>query len=135
MRNTHSRSTDTNNTNGENERRQFTRVNFDASAKITQESVQFESHVIDISLNGVLLTTPDNYQLNSDRTAQLDIALDNNSHIRMSVTLVHSSNYVLGLRCESIDMESVTHLRRLIELNMGDKNASDRILSELLKSH
>ena len=39
----------------------------------------------------------------------------------------------IGLQCESIDLDSITHLRRLVELNAGDPALLDRELSSLLK--
>jgi hypothetical protein len=37
-----------------------------------------------------------------------------------------------GVLCRSIDLESITHLRRLIEVNLGDPAASDRELKALI---
>ncbi|HXK57002.1 MAG TPA: PilZ domain-containing protein, partial [Gammaproteobacteria bacterium] len=37
----------------------------------------------------------------------------------------------LGLRCVSIDMESIGHLRRLVELNLGDAELLHRDLESL----
>jgi hypothetical protein len=34
--------------------------------------------------------------------------------------------------CRSIDIESITHLRRLIEVNLGDPAASERELKALI---
>ena len=38
----------------------------------------------------------------------------------------------LGLFCHHIDIDSITHLRRLIELNLGDETLLQRELAELL---
>ena len=116
------------------ERRQFTRVDFDAFAQITQNSVIIDAHLIDISLNGLLVKTPEIYELRADETAQVNIALSQDDKINMTVSLVHTSERILGFRCESIDMDSVTHLRRLLELNIGEQGASDRVLSQLMKT-
>ena len=116
------------------DRRLFTRVDFDACVKITQNKVLIQAHLIDISLNGLLIKTPESYDLRADETAQVSIALSQDDDINMVVSLVHSSERVLGFRCETIDMESITHLRRLLELNIGEEGASDRVLSQLVKT-
>lgn len=116
------------------ERRQFTRVDFDASVKITQNNALIHTHLIDISLNGLLVKTPNSYELQADQTAQVKINLSANDEINMTVSLVHSSERILGFRCETIDMESVTYLRRLLELNIGEESAPDRVLSQLVKT-
>jgi hypothetical protein len=49
----------------------------------------------------------------------------------METIVVHSQQDSLGLRCEKIDIESASHLRRLLELNMGDAELLSRELDEL----
>lgn len=114
------------------ERRQYSRVPFAASACITQGDRSFIAELVDISLNGLLISTPPFYHLRSDLPCHVKIHLAENTSITMQVTLVHSSNSALGFHCTSIDMDSITHLRRLIEANLEDPNASERVLSELV---
>lgn len=116
-----------------NERRQFTRIDFDATAQLVQGETNLPVHLIDLSLNGVLLETPKTYTISTETPASIVITLTDDAQITMTVTLIHSSNEVLGFKCDSIDMESITLLRRLIELNIGDEHASERVLEELLK--
>ena len=40
-------------------------------------------------------------------------------------------NDELGLRCVDIDLDSITHLRRLVELNLGETELLERELSAL----
>ncbi len=42
-----------------------------------------------------------------------------------------SENGELGLRCEDIDVDSITCLRRLVELNLGEPELLERELSAL----
>lgn len=114
------------------ERRRYTRVDFEAEAVISQGSVNYPSKIIDVSLNGILLEPPEHYELRSDTPADVFIHLTKDNTIHMRVTLVHSASHVLGFQCDSIDMDSITHLRRIIELNMDDPNASERVLTELI---
>ncbi len=117
------------------ERRRYTRIRFDTAATLAQGEVVFHTHLLDISLNGVLLETPSNYQVRADQPAHISIFLGDQAEIQMTVKLVHSSTRFLGFRCESIDMDSVGHLRRLIELNMDDPHAPERVLEELVIPH
>ncbi|MFT7558145.1 MAG: hypothetical protein ACI93R_000037 [Flavobacteriales bacterium] len=122
----------TNTATDNSERRRYTRVNFDTAATIVQGTSVFHTHVEDLSINGLLLTTPDNYEIRADQPADVSIFLSQDIEIQMKVKLVHSGHDVLGFQCESIDMDSIAHLRRLIELNIDDPSASERVLSELL---
>ena len=121
--------------NKEDERRQFSRIEFDADVTLFQEGKSFSSQLEDISLNGVLVSTPTDYHLRTDMPCALSIVLADNAQINMQVTLVHSSSRFLGFHCTSIDMDSIVHLRRLIEINLDDPQASERVLAELLKRH
>ncbi len=117
------------------ERRRFTRVQFDTAATLAQKESVFHTHVLDISLNGVLLETPQNYKIDANQHAEIVIFLNESTEIQMTVSLAHSTSKYLGFHCESIDVDSIAHLRRLIELNIDLPNASERILDELIEPH
>lgn len=114
------------------DRRRFTRVDFKTSAKIIQGQDTFDTKLLDISINGLLVQTPTHYKLRSDKDTFITIHLSGDAVIHMTAALVHSSTDSLGFRCESIDMESMAHLRRLLELNINDPGAPERVLTELL---
>ncbi len=117
------------------DRRQFSRIEFDAAVVINQDGKMYHAQLVDVSLNGVLVTTPNDYQIRTDMPCTVRIQLTEDAVIVMQVTLVHSGSQVLGFHCTSIDMDSIVHLRRLIEVNLADTSASDRVLGELLKRH
>jgi hypothetical protein len=50
----------------------------------------------------------------------------------MNTRVAHLENTHVGLRCESIDLDSMAHLRRLLELNSGDPELVERELSALI---
>jgi hypothetical protein len=49
----------------------------------------------------------------------------------MDVEVAHQENDEMGLNCKDIDVDSITHLRRLVELNLGDPKLLERELSAL----
>lgn len=114
------------------DRRKYTRVEFHAKAWVRQGSLSYEAGIVDVSLNGILLDTPDTYQIRADQPAEIVITLSENAVIKMRSQLIHSSNHIQGFRIESLDMDSICHLRRLIELNMNDPVAPERVLEELV---
>ena len=115
------------------ERRRFTRIEFDAQASIQQDDQYFDVKLLDISLNGALVETHTQHSFNDNATINLKIVLADEALISMETQLAHHNHHELGLRCASIDMESISHLRRLIELNDDDAHASERILEELIQ--
>lgn len=114
------------------DRRQFTRVPFSTEVFISQGDHRYQSSLVDISLNGILVAAPKLYHLRSDLPCLVNIPLCSDVNIQMQSALVHSGNNALGFHCTSIDMDSITHLRRLIEANLGDPHAPERVLSELV---
>ena len=49
----------------------------------------------------------------------------------MDVTVAHLNGTSVGVRCVTIDIDSASHLRRLLELNLGDADLLSRELTEL----
>ena len=62
----------------------------------------------------------------------MDIQLSHDVHVQMDVHLAHDDHQQLGFECENIELESVTHLRRLIELNLADEEELERELAALI---
>ena len=56
---------------------------------------------------------------------------DDGSQIEMGGKIVHLEAQLVGIACQDIDIASLAHLRRLIELNAGDSDLSDRELFRL----
>lgn len=114
------------------ERRRFSRIDFDARVEIAQGDKNWQAQLLDISLKGVLLTKMGPYQLQLATPLLVKIILSDQTSIAMSAQVVHQTLEQLHLACISIDIDSISHLRRLIELNIGDATAAERELSELL---
>lgn len=83
-------------------------------------------------MKGVLvqLATPTTLQAGQRCTFDLTLS-DNETHIAMSVRVAHVNGDRAGFHWERIDAESLTHLRRLLELNLGDADLVERDLSQL----
>jgi hypothetical protein len=114
------------------ERRHFVRVGFDAPALLTTSTDAFSVHVVDLSLKGALLTAPVKAGLETGMLCQLTIPLaETGNHIAMTTEVAHVEGLHTGLLCRGIDLDSVTHLRRLIELQLGDPALLERDLGEL----
>lgn len=114
------------------ERRHFIRVTFDAPALLTTADQTFSVHVLDLSLKGALVAMAPGSALIPGTLCQLTVPLTSTSdHIAMSTEVAHMENHFAGLLCRSIDLDSVTHLRRLIELQLGAPALLERDLAEL----
>lgn len=92
--------------------------------------------MLDISLKGVLLQLPAGHppQVGMPCLVKLPLGAGAPSDIVISMAgeLTHVEGAHAGVLCRSIDIESITHLRRLIEVNLGDPLASERELKALI---
>ncbi|MFC0119019.1 PilZ domain-containing protein [Pseudoalteromonas xiamenensis] len=117
------------------ERRRFTRVMFSNPAKLMTAGGDYQCKLFDLSLNGALVSLPNGYIPMKDEPASLLFKLgDSDVAISMQVEVRHIEALYLGLHCTQIDLESVTHLKRLIELNLGDDDILYRELEQLATS-
>ena len=118
------------------ERRRFSRIPFDAMAHINTEDgdLYLNCQVIDISLKGVLLVKPGQWHARPDQHCQLDLVLEQGQVvIEMQASVAHIDNEHIGFECREIDLDSITHLKRLMELNLGDEGLLHRELNTLLE--
>jgi hypothetical protein len=116
------------------ERRRYSRIAFHAPATLTFHDKTFAAVVLDLSLKGALVRLPAGAA--EDRTfCKLRVQIKLNGtpdEIVMEARVVHVAGPLAGLLCVSIDLDSITHLRRLVELNLGDPDLLDRELSALI---
>jgi hypothetical protein len=118
------------------ERRRFNRVLFDAPAQVVTPRALHSATVVDLSLNGILLRRPEDWHAVPGEGVIVDLGLDgvaaiDGPRIRLHAEVAHIEPEVVGLRCRHIDIESLGHLRRLIELNLGDPALLERELAAL----
>ena len=85
-----------------------------------------------MSLKGALVNLPKTTFIAVGSHCKLRVKLSQlDAHIDMTADVAHAEGSMLGLQCTSIDLDSVTHLRKLIELNLGDQSLLERELKSL----
>ncbi|HEX9398787.1 MAG TPA: PilZ domain-containing protein [Anaeromyxobacter sp.] len=115
------------------ERRRFSRITFHRPAELDARVERATCELLDISLKGALVETPAPCRAAVGQRCTLTIRLDAaDAVIRMEGEIVHREGRQVGVRCAEIDLDSIAHLRRLIELNLGDEALLQRELSALV---
>jgi len=97
------------------ERRRFSRIPFDSKAHINSKAGELHLNcaVYDISIKGALIEKPDNWLGQVGTHYQLDLLLEDGQYvIQMGAVVAHIDDTSIGFICESIDLDSVTHLKR-----------------------
>lgn len=115
------------------ERRRFSRIAFHRPATFRAEGAATTVGVLDVSLKGALLEVPAALPAEPGVRCSLTIHLDaGESVIQLDGEVAHRSGSKLGVRCTSVDLESVGHLRRVLELSLADEHLLDRELATLI---
>ncbi len=121
------------------EQRHFTRIPFDARIRIIQVDggQSWNGTLLDISINGALITRPDDWSAKIGEPMELELQLgeDTQTSLHMDTTVAHIEDKRVGLHCKQMDLDTATHLHRLLELNLGDPELLKRELSELIQQH
>jgi hypothetical protein len=114
------------------DRRQFHRLLFDAPVRLIGAPTHWQSKLIDICLKGALIERPEHWEGTMGERFTLEILLSVGVMIKMNVVVVHFNKTAIGFRCEDMDLESISHLKRLVAYNLNDEALLERDLSALL---
>ncbi|MCJ0973695.1 PilZ domain-containing protein [Pseudomonas sp. PS1] len=115
------------------DRRRFQRFAFDAATELVQGSRRWRVELHDLSLKGLLVHRPDGWDADADPTQPFEarIRLADDAEVRMEAEMAHEDGELIGFVCRHIDVDSISHLRRLVELNLGDEALLERELAAL----
>lgn len=115
-----------------NEHRHHQRILFETPVRMIIKGEKIRSTALDLSLKGALVKRPDGWPADVGDSGVLQIELNNGEVvIEMEVTVAHCEDEHVGFHCDHIDIDSITHLRRLVELNLGDEELLNRELAHL----
>ncbi|AEG01146.1 PilZ domain-containing protein [Methylomonas methanica] len=118
-------------TKSDQEKRHYQRILYNTDAVLTDGDTEMACKVIDISLKGCLLGFENKWPGNPVNCYPLRFTLSNEVTISMVLKFSHGSDTQVGFKCEHIDIDSITNLRRLVELNLGDSEILSRELDAL----
>ncbi len=113
-------------------RRRFTRINFDAQCTLSSAENEWQVTLIDICLKGALIESDHEIVLSLSDQVALKIMLEGSDIvITMPARINHQLNNRLGFQAMCMELDDITHLRRLVELNLGDSVLLERELVHL----
>ncbi|MDR2637088.1 MAG: PilZ domain-containing protein [Zoogloeaceae bacterium] len=128
----------------ETERRHFSRIHFNTLAELSFAASTYSVEIIDLSLKGALVRAVDPVSsfsplLSEDMSCTLAVNLEEEEGkddpmeggIFMEARVARIQGQEIGLRCVEIDLDSITLLRRVVELNLGNEDALFRELEYL----
>lgn len=102
------------------ERRRFSRVPFQANVELHVPRGVAPARLVDVSLKGALVEVGEGFEAARGEPCALALRLGGaDAVIRMDGEVAHREGERVGVRWRAIDLESIAHLRRLVELNVG----------------
>lgn len=118
------------------ERRRFHRFPFDAECELMLKDQPIPCHLMDLSINGMLVQVDDDrdYPLSAEMYLRLRLTGTVDDHvvaIRGVVRAVRVHQRLIACRFEALDMDSFVQLKALVEKNLGDVLMLDRELTQL----
>ncbi|MFA7242926.1 MAG: PilZ domain-containing protein [Sulfuricellaceae bacterium] len=116
------------------DKRRFTRISFHQPVTFTYAGHIFPAKLLDISLKGALIEHYGDAHMALGNSCRLNVVLDPEEKIEMDGEIVHLTQTCIGLKCTGIELDSVTALRRLVEMNLGDEDLMQREFHALLHS-
>jgi hypothetical protein len=120
--------------------RRFRRIRFVDTVQVVSDDIDgvetssWEAQCIDISMMGILLEAPTGFPKIIGTPYNVQLVLAEDVIIEMPCILVHVEDTKVGFRREMMSIDSLTSLRRLLELNLADNLEVERELSELIKA-
>ncbi|PPD49831.1 MAG: pilus assembly protein PilZ [Methylobacter sp.] len=111
--------------------RQFHRVIYKADATLSFDNKTWLCEIIDLSLKGCLLKFDFTWKEDLEKTYTLSLQLSEHQQIQMQLSTAHVIGNTAGFKCDHIDLDSISELRRLVELNLGDSSLLERDLQAL----
>ncbi|MDT8421025.1 MAG: PilZ domain-containing protein [Desulfuromonadales bacterium] len=118
------------------EKRNYQRVPFQCCCQVRCGDREWAGELLDISLRGALFDLPAAAGLELGANCCLDIVLGQDSaRLQFESELVHIEGEHHGFLFLSEDLETLTHLRRLLELNMGGDETMRQELALWLGVH
>lgn len=113
------------------DKRRFNRILYQSDVLLTRDGQSALCEILDLSLKGCLLNLPEEWSGNLSDHYKLSISLSDDEKIEMQLVLAYHEGNKGGFYCDKIDLNSISQLRRLIELNLGDSELLERDLDAL----
>jgi len=114
-------------------KRYYKRINFHVEAAAKIDNKMYTGELYDVALKGALIKMNKKPGSVSGKKCDVKLKLPNSIiTLEFEATIVHQKDDFLGFSFEGADVDSITHLRRLLVLNTGDEEGIDRELMSWL---
>ena len=115
--------------------RRFRRIPFEAEVTLNINDQVVTGELLDVAMKGALVGTDKDLDLGQGDQCTLSITLPGTPILLdFQAELIHKEGTHYGFKFVSENLATLTHLRKLIELNTGDVEATRSELTEWLSN-
>lgn len=116
------------------EKREFPRVHHIGYCIMSREgSTEIEtwqSNILDITAHGASIQCPDNWPGIQNDNVRMTLILEGEDiELKLSGIIVHQQPGILGIKFLSLNLDSLAHLQRIIELDLASQIKSHELLN------
>lgn len=117
------------------EKEEFVRVTYHAPVTLLQgDDLSFSGHIQDISIHGLMIACQPPQSLDINKVVEVVLILpDTDIEIDLSTKVKDIASDYIKLDVDHVDIESLAHYKRLVELNMGDDKQFHEDLEHLIE--
>jgi len=116
------------------ERRDFSRIALKRPATLETAGRRTPCELVDVSLRGALLKVPPRLGVQEGQSCALRVRLDEGAaFLQMSGVVAHVGEGTVGIRSRIADLDTIAHIRRLLEVNLDDERLLHREFAALVK--
>ncbi|MEJ2059939.1 MAG: PilZ domain-containing protein [Gammaproteobacteria bacterium] len=120
------------------DQRKTHRVRFSAEAVLSFDQTPYAVQIVDISLMGALLLMLDDKRPLPEPggICRFELALDTRHVIQIACQVVRTADdHLVGVSFDELDIDSASHLHRLLVVNLGEEELLARDLDALIEAH
>ena len=96
------------------ERRRFSRASLDVHTQVHQGGVVWEAELLDVSLNGIAVTQPDDWDADYSHPFNFILRLADGSNFEVYAHLIHIEAGTLGFQLEHLGDDQLAQLTKLL---------------------
>lgn len=111
--------------------REFTRINISEWGTITYQNETFGGQIENISLKGLFIQTSQQLPLHVPVEAKVHHSIDKS--LDFNATVVRLDDNGLGLLINSMDVDSLVYLKKLLAEHSGDQDKVNQEISKVVQ--
>lgn len=116
------------------EKREFPRVHHDGYCILSREGAidleTWQCNILDITAHGASIQCPDNWPGMQNDNVRMTFILEGvDIELKLSGIITHQQPGILGVKFLTVNLDNLTHLQRIIELDIAKQMKSHALLN------